>query len=247
MSVAALRLLLLVCCLVPGLVRAQPRCPVPAGASASVGEWEPGARLAFIQSHLRVDAHRARLWTGGWASGYGVLTLGQLALAPLFSPGDQVDLYVGAASTAGGMVALLAVPLDVMADAPALDALVAGHPGPVDCAVLAEAERLLVHSADSEAQGRSWVMHGANVLYNVATGLVLGLFFGRWSSAVFTAVTGTLLGEVTILTQPTGAEDALRLYREGSPRPTVGGAPPGWHLGVAWGADGVGVGLRGVF
>jgi hypothetical protein len=158
-----------------------------------------------------------------------------------------VDLYVGAASTVGGMVALLAVPLDVMADAPALDVLVASRPGPVDCAVLAEAERLLVHSADSEAQGRGWVMHAANVLYNVATGLVLGLFFGRWSSAVFTAVSGTLLGEVTILTQPTGAEDALRLYREGHLRPGEVATRPGWHLGVAWGAGGLGVGLRGAF
>jgi hypothetical protein len=232
-NVPALRYLLLLCVLLPGLARAQFRCPVPAGASASVGELAPAQRLTFIQSRLHEDARRARIWTGAWGAGYSVLTMGQLVLAPAFAPEERVDLYVGAVSSVGGVAALLAVPLDVMADSLALDALATRQPGPVDCAVLAEAERLLVQSARSEEEGRGWLMQGANVVYNLATGLVLGLFFDRWPSAALTAVSGWLVGEVMILTQPTGAQDALGLYREGKAHSGGGLAALDWRVGVA--------------
>ncbi|QRK06676.1 hypothetical protein JQX13_42465 [Archangium violaceum] len=214
------------------------------GASAAVGELEPSRRLAFIQSHLHEDARRARIWTGAWGASYSVLTLGQLTLAPLFAPAEQPDFYVGAISSVGGVAALLAVPLAVMEDSPTLDALAARQQGPVDCEVLAEAERLLVRSARSEEEGRSWVMHGANVLYNVLTGLVLGLFFDRWPSAAITAATGWLLGEVMILTQPTGAQDALRAYREGKALSEEGQAALDWHVSVAMAPHHVGLRLR---
>lgn len=247
MNIPALRLLLLLCILSPCLASAQLRCPVPAGASAAVGELEPSRRLAFIQSHLREDARRARIWTGVWGASYSVLTVGQLALAPLFSPADQSDFYVGAVSSAGGVAALLAVPLTVMEDSPTLDALAARQPESVDCAVLAEAERLLVRSAQSEEEGRDLLMQGANVVYNVLTGLVLGLFFDRWPSAALTAATGWLLGEVMILTQPTGAQDALRAYREGTIPSGEGRAALDWHLGVAMAPHHVGLQLRVTF
>lgn len=246
-NVPALRLLPLLCVLLPGLVQAQLRCPVPEGASAVVGEWEPSQRLAFIQSHLHEDARRARIWTGAWSASYSVLTVGQLAMAPLFSPADQADFYVGAVSSAGGVATLLAVPLTVMEDSPTLDALAARQSGPVDCALLAEAERLLVRSARSEEEGRDWLMQGANVVYNVLTGLVLGLFFDRWPSAALTAATGWLLGEVMILTQPTGAQDALRLYREGKALSREGLAALDWRVGMAVGPNHFGLQLRAVF
>lgn len=247
MNIPALRSLLLLCLLTPCLAHAQLRCPVPEGVSASVGELEPARRLAFIQSHLHEDARRARIWTGVWGASYSVLTVGQLALAPLFSPADQSDFYVGAVSSAGGVAALLAVPLTVMEDSPTLDALAARQPESVDCAVLAEAERLLVRSAQSEEEGRGLLMQGANVVYNVLTGLVLGLFFDRWPSAALTAATGWLLGEVMILTQPTGAQDALRAYREGKTLSGEGRAALDWRVGVAMAPHHVGLQLRVTF
>ncbi|WNG42272.1 hypothetical protein F0U61_33430 [Archangium violaceum] len=243
-NVPALRLLPLLCLLLPCLAHAQLRCPVPEGASAAVGALEPSQRLAFIQSHLHEDARRARIWTGAWGASYSVLTVGQLALAPLFPPAEQADFYVGAISSAGGVAALLAVPLAVMEDSLTLDALAARQPGSVDCAVLAEAERLLVRSARSEEEGRSWVMRGANVIYNVLTGLVLGLFFDRWPSAAITAATGWLLGEAMILTQPTGAQDALRAYREGKALSGERQAAFDWHVGVAMAPHHVGLQLQ---
>lgn len=230
-----MRATLLLLILVSGLARAEQDCAAPA---------ENRQRLAFIQSHLHEDARRARLWTGAWGAGYGVLTLGQLAAVPAFSAGDQLDFYVGAVSSAGGFAALLAMPLDVIADSLTLDTLALAHPGTVDCEVLAEAERLLVRSAQGEELGRSWLMHGANVLYNLLTGLVLGLVFDRWTSGAVTAVTGILIGEAMILTQPSGAEDTLRRYRAGALSGSTGPPLPTWNLQVAVAPSRVGVQLR---
>ena len=87
-------------------------------------------------------------------------------------------------------------------------------------------------------------MQGANLLYNAATGLVLGLFFNRWPSAALTAASGWLLGEAMILTQPSGAEDALRRYREARLKPGGGLAALDWRVGVATAKDRFGVQLQ---
>ncbi|OJH35320.1 hypothetical protein [Cystobacter ferrugineus] len=230
-----MRLPLLLLLLVSGLARAEQTC---------AASPENHQKLAFIQSHLSEDARRARLWTGAWGAGYGVLTLGQLAVVPAVPAGEQVDLYVGALSSAGGLVALLALPLDVMNDSLTLDTLAREHPSEVDCDVLAEAERLLVRSAEGEALGRSWLMHGANIVYGLLSGLVLGVFFDRWVSGAVTAVTGILIGEAMILTQPFGAEETLRRYREGAWSAAKGPSSPAWNLQVAVAPSRIGVQLH---
>ncbi|WNG29546.1 hypothetical protein F0U62_40280 [Cystobacter fuscus] len=230
-----MRLPLLLLILVSGLARAEQTCSTPT---------ENHQRLVFIQSHLSEDSRRARLWTGAWGAGYGVLTLGQLAAVPAVPSGDQVDLYVGALSSAGGLAALLALPLDVMTDSVTLDTLAREHPSEVDCDVLAQAERLLVRGAEGEALGRSWLMHGANIVYGLLSGLVLGVFFDRWVSGIVTAASGILIGEAMILTQPYGAEETLRRYREGAWSAAKAPPPPAWNLQVAVAPSRVGVQLR---
>ena len=232
-----MRVTLLLFILVSGLAHAGQVCAGPS---------ENHQRLVFIQTHLHEDARRAKVWTGAWGAGYGALTLGQLAATPGFSAGDQVDLFVGAVSSAGALAALLVVPLDVMADSLTLDTLALAHPETVDCEVLAEAERLLVRSAESEALGRGWLMHGANVLYNVLTGLVLGLVFDRWTSGAVTAVAGILIGEAMILTQLSGAEDTLRRYRAGE-LSTLERPRPAWGPQVTVASSRVGLQLRFTF
>ena len=100
-------------------------------------------------------------------------------------------------------------------------------------AAWAEAERLLVNSAENERLGRSWLMHGANVVYNVLSLLVLGLVFDRWASGALNAVVGVLIGEAMILTQPTSAEDTLRRYRSGEWDASSATPRPAWSPQVA--------------
>lgn len=215
-----MKILLLAVLLASSVVHAERNCSTPS---------ENHQRLAFIQSRLSDDARQARLWTGAWGAGYGLLTLGQLAAIPL-APEADVDLYVGALSSAGALAVVLVQPLEVMAHSLTLDALALAHPTDVDCEVLTTAERLLVESARSEALGRSPWMHGANVVYSLLSLGVLGLVFDRWVSGLINAAIGILLGEWMILSQPTGAEDTLRRYLAGEwDAPATTTAAPGWH------------------
>lgn len=224
----------LVLLFVSGFAQAQPVCATPS---------ENHPRLAFIQSHLNEDARHARLWTGAWGAGYGVLTVGQLAAVPVLTDA-QADLYVGAVFSAGALAALLAQPLSVMEHSVTLDALALAHPDTVDCAVLAEAERLLVASAQSEVMGRSVLVHAASAVYNIISLLVMGLVFDRWASGITNAAVGVLIGELMILTQPTGARDTLQRYRAGEWSASRGPTRPVWNLQLAMAPSRVGLQLR---
>lgn len=230
-----MRAALLLFLLASGLAHAGQVCASPT---------ENHRRLTFIQTHLHEDARRARVWTGAWGAGYGALALVQLAATPALSAEQQPDLYVGAISSAGALAAMLLVPLDVIEDSHTLDAMALAHPSEVDCDVLAEAERLLVHSAENEQAGHSLLLHGANIVYNALSLLVLGLVFDRWASGALNALVGIALGEAQILTQPTGAEETLRRYRSGE-WDAAGATPrPAWNVQVAVASSRTGLQLR---
>ncbi len=191
------------------------RCPPIARGSASLVERDGSERLDFVRLRIDRSARRARVWTWGWSIGYGALTAGQLALVPVFDdPGFRADLVVGAASTLAGLLMIVALPLSVMSDQGALHARLGQpvEPG-ARCRLLGDAEGWLVRDAGDEATGAGWVMHVLNVALNAVAGLVLGLGFDRWLSGLTTFVAGTILGEVTILTQPTDLVGALAEYR----------------------------------
>jgi len=67
----------------------------------------------------------------------------------------------------------------------------------------------------TEASGHSVLIHLGNAALNIAGGLVMGIFFRQWIAGAEAAVIGTAVGEVMILTQPTGSEKALARYRAG--------------------------------
>ncbi len=203
-------------------------CPAIRGGGPELARLDSGVRLRFLQAHLRAEAHRARVWTWGWGLGYGALTAGQLAPLPFLQPSDRIDFAIGAGSSAVGLGFLLLFPLQVMSDSGALDARLSSGADPPSCAQLALGEDALLADADDEASGRSWLMHVANALFNVGVGLVLGVGFGHWQSAVINTVGGELIGEAMILTQPAGLLEARRRYRAGE---TDGPAPAEAH---AW-------------
>jgi hypothetical protein len=208
----------LLCCLVakPGALQAG-ECPLISGGTARLSEIDAGERLQFIRQRLAREAPRARTWTTAWAVGYGLLTGAQLALVPFFDDeGMQADLVVGAGSSAIGLAALLVVPLEVIDDQAGLEAdLNDPRTGPGQCAQLARAENLLIRDAVSEADGVSWLMHGANGVLALGVGLVLGLGFDRWESGAINAAASFAIGEVMILTQPNQLTEDLNRYRQG--------------------------------
>jgi len=147
------------------------------------------------------------------------------------------EIAVGAGSSAIGLAPLLISPLEVQGDGAELEAL---PPLSLErdeiCARLADAERRLVRDANGEAAGRSWLMHSANLAVNAGVLLLLGLGFHHWKAGAINGVLGTAVGEAMILSQPTGAVDALDRYRAGHLEdPSEGATAQDARTGLSWG------------
>jgi hypothetical protein len=101
-----------------------------------------------------------------------------------------------------------------MADEKRIDDGTANFPEMDPCVSIARAEKMLVRDAANEAEGRSLLFHGGNIVVNAGIFLIIGAGFGHWTSATISLLTGIATGEIMILTQPTGALDALHAYRK---------------------------------
>jgi hypothetical protein len=210
-------LLFAVCGFVALPARAATRCPAGVGGGEALAAIDGEARLTWIDAHLGATAHRARVWTWGWATGIIVATAANLAPLPFVAKSDRIDWYVGAGTTIVGIVPLLVAPLDVVDDARRLHArLVAGESTNNVCRLLADAEAALARDAKNQADGRRWWLHVGNVLLNVGVGLFLGIGYHHWGAGAWNAFGGSAIGEAIILSQPTGTIEDLRRYREGA-------------------------------
>jgi len=191
-------------------------CPAIAGGDPALAEIDAEARLGFIRDRLAREAGRAKTWSEAWTLGWGLLTGGQLALVPILDDrGTQIDLLVGAGSSAIGLAGQLILPLSVIGDQQRLEGSLQKSPaGPDRCELLRQAEEMFIQDAENEAEGRGWLMHGANVLINVGAMLILGLGFDRWESGAINAAAGLAIGELMIFTQPAALEDDLERYRK---------------------------------
>jgi hypothetical protein len=185
------------------------------GGEPALQQVQAQTRLRFIRERLRSDAHRARIWSYSWGAIYSSLAVGQFVAAPLVSHDSGLDLYVGGGASLIGLVPLVVTPLKVMADDQRLEASAAEALGPDPCVSLARAEEMLIRDAANEAEGRSLLFHGGNVVVNAGVFFVIGAGFGHWTSATISLLTGVATGEIMIFTQPIGALKALQAYRGG--------------------------------
>jgi hypothetical protein len=168
--------------------------------AAPVPEAGSGLALPQLLSLLEHEERKYEIWRWGWTAGYGALTAASLAFVPGTPDHDtRVDLYVGAASSA-----LATLPLLVFSQ-PQHD------PTDAACAVSAEAcaQASLRRVAAFQRECQGPLMHALNFGYNAAVGGLLGFGYGHWRAAALNFGVGSLLGEVQILTQPTGAMRAL--------------------------------------
>jgi hypothetical protein len=202
----------------PAVARAATPCPLPAGAAPELGRFDGEARLAWIDARLAQTAHKAQVWTWGWGIGIGAATVANLAPLPFVAVDQRIDWYTAAATTVIGIVPLLIAPLDVVEDSRKLRlrlAAAGSASGAEVCALLSDAEGLLVRDAKNQADGQRWWLHVGNVVLNLGVGLFLGIGFHHWEAGAFNFVTGAAIGEAIILTQPTASIGDLRDYRRG--------------------------------
>lgn len=218
------------------LALALGRAAVPAAARAQSCS-DADQRLSLVSARLRADARDARVWTWGWGLGFSALAAGQAGLAlTRADPGQRAELFVGAGKSALGLIPVLLLPVPARRDAGAIDARIAASALPdARCAVLPEAEQSLRRSADDEAFARSWLAHLGTVAVNAGGLLIAGVGYGRWGTGIAGALVGTLVGEISIFTRPTGA---LRGRREDEDR---------WTLAPLVARDAAGVQLAGRF
>jgi hypothetical protein len=205
-------------------------CAVIEGGAASLAGVDAGERLSFLRDGLREAAHRARIWSWAWGATYSALTVGQVALGVIGPPEDRPKYFVFAVPSAIAVAALAIVPLKVMRDQRWLEKRIANAaPGEDPCALLAEAERLLLRDAESEHKGQGWLLNVGNFALNLAAGLVLAFAFHNREAAAVNGVVGFALGELQFDTQPTESVKLLARYRANAFGPTA--APT--RLGLA--------------
>jgi hypothetical protein len=208
-------------------------CAPMFGATPSLATVDAEVRLQFLQRELRHAARRARIWAWGWGGFYSAVTVVSLAVTPAVSSDDRVDYYVSAGAAFIGVAALTVMPLKVMSDQRWLDRRIA-RAGPTTdrCALVADAERLLLRDAASEELGIGPLTHAGTFAVNVGVGLLLGLAFDHWQQAGIQMLSGIAVGEFMIMTQPTGSVDALMRYRRGALGPSRPG-PALPSIGIA--------------
>jgi hypothetical protein len=198
---------------------------------------EPGLTVATVDSQERLDylarafdreVREIDAWSWIWGTTYTVGAIPQgVGLAYTHDHGTRIDLTVGTISTAFGAVTLYLLPLQLTL--PLRSAR--RHWNDRDpCATLARAERTLVSVDKDEALANGIVAHLGNVAINVGIALILGLGYGRWSSAALNGGIGVAVGEANAFTQPHHLRDVLERYRSGrfdrtSPRLTVAVVP----------------------
>lgn len=194
-------------------------CATPSGADPALASIDGRQRLRWIDGRLTDEAKRARFWAGAWAIGIGGAGLVSLAPVPFVAPGDRIDWYTGGVTAAIGVIPFLVSPLSVTRDAPRLHAAVAALPPEDDdarvCALLNDAEHKLAADASNERWQRGWWAHAGNLAFNSAVLLFLGLGYHHWTAGILNGVSGTVVGEAIIFTQPTGASDDLAAYNKG--------------------------------
>ena len=218
-------------------------CERPKDASAhGLAAQSDAVRLAFLSKLLLEESGRSRAWILGWGATYGVLTVAQLALIPVFpnsEPNDdallkafnsplagkptqpQADMIWGAVSTGIGVAFTLLDPPEVLEAGPLFAERAKAATPEQTCKLIAEGERLLSQGAEHELSSTAWYLHVGNVLLNVGFGLVLGLGYNRWTSGLINTGIGAAVGEATLLTSPTHLVSGWDRYRRGDAPPPI--------------------------
>jgi hypothetical protein len=209
------------------------------GGDPALGQVDASLRLAFIRAALVEDYLRARFWTWGWGALFSAAIIGELAISPAFPEEDRPSFYLAAGAAVLGVVSVAAHPPPVLRDHRWLERrLASAPPGTDPCALLADAERLLVRDAAGEASLRGWLPRIGLVAINLTRLLVLGLVFDQWTLGALDFTVGITVGAIQMNSAPTGAIDALARYRTGS-LADAGRASlsPAWSLAPLVGRD----------
>ena len=203
---------------------AQTRCPAIEGGDGALAGVDADARLAFVRATMRDQASRAKTWSWAWSGiglGLAVGQFGEMALVPAHERFQQA--FEGAATLyIPGAIALF--PLEVRADDATLERFLSdtdsNGEGTAPCLRLERAEELLAASAHDESLHTNWLQHTLAIVLGAGYAVLLQVAFKNVGNTILNGGGGIVIGELQILTSPTGAVSALERYRRGD----IGGA-----------------------
>lgn len=205
--------------------------PEPGKQPSPVPSVEPvpqsgDARYDRIQRSFEAEQSQARWWRYGWMAFYGAnaaYSYGDAATTK-----NPVNHLVGGVAGTQALIGVLGLALTPL---PATHAATTLRAMPSESAEdrekrLKEAEALLKVSAETENDGRSWIMHAANFLVAGAGAATIRYSYGKRieeaggsapEQATINFWSSFLVGELQIWTQPTRS---LQTQREidGGPR-----------------------------
>jgi hypothetical protein len=189
---------------------AETRCATKLRVAGDpVGE----VRLASLRADFHHRARAAAAWHATWSLAYGGVSIYQGVALASADHDARIDRAFGLGASLLGFAVLQIMPMHVLYDHRRVEAL-ATRDGEV-CARLAEAERLLVREVGSEKFAKSPLVHVGNFVVNAALLIGLGAGFRHWDAAALAGGIGVVVGEVQIISQPTGARRALDRYLRG--------------------------------
>jgi hypothetical protein len=173
---------------------------------------EATRRRAVIDAQLAADARPSFLWNTGWGIGLGVAAVGSgvFALKPEWAPIDvdrglRAGLTVTAIKSVIGSAGRFVLPLKIRPIPP---------PTGDACADLAAAEAALAWTAGKQKRTFWLNLIGATALH-IGGGLVVGIGYDDWTTALIGLGTGLLVSGAIAITQPTGS---WKLHKRGIPR-----------------------------
>jgi hypothetical protein len=234
---------------IAGSARAQSKCPAIEGGANALADADAEARLAFVRATMRDQASRAKTWTWTWSGiGFG-LAAGQYSLMAIVPANKRFQQAFEGTAALYLPASLAVMPLRVRADDETLERFLADTEvtgpdgqthGMAPCVRLARAEELLVSSAEDESLHTNWFQHTLTIVLSGAYAAVLGVAFKNVADVIVNGGGALVLGELQLLTSPTGAASALERYRRGD----IGAAPAAparvsWALAPLGAAPGV--------
>ncbi|CAN5361722.1 hypothetical protein BH09MYX1_BH09MYX1_22360 [soil metagenome] len=200
-------------------------CPVPDGADPKLAAVDPKARVHFLQAELGAQARYADLWQTTWFVARSAILVGEVGLALITTdPGDRTDAIVTSIFAVVPPIGTLLFGLRVSHDGPRFLRLDHLDTDASRCAYIARGEQFLARDAANEDENRNWVQHALQIAGSTALFLVLGLGYDHFRNAILNGAGGIALGELQILSQPTGLVSAWKRYRAADidpPKPTI--------------------------
>lgn len=163
------------------------------------------ARLHWLESRLDEGRESATHWWTAWTFAFGVALAGQaVGSATIHDAAFESSLRVGALKTALGFISMVVQPLPLNFGSKSRRARPPQTEAELEARML-DAEARMHRAARSERRGRQWWVHAAGLAVNLGGTAWLWFHDHQPQLALTGFVTGGLVGEARIFTQPTDA------------------------------------------